>query len=150
MSDFALSLNYKNSPSEKGKILIDLALENISKKACFISKDVLMLDGFRNNKFKIVSNDGEEAVYKGRLVKYYPDLILLKQGNAIHKELNLSEAYELPKNKGYKAVLDNLLGSQVKDYLITYSTEVKCCEDQEGNFCSPSELIEAGTSFSTC
>lgn len=133
MGTFNLSLNPKMNPSDNEEVKMSLSIENKAAKDCFISRDVIMLDGFKNDKFQIVHHNGEKATYTGRYVKYYPELILLKENGFLSNELNLSEAYEFSKDG---------------DYSITYSTQLKCCLDKEGKDCLSSELIEANTHIS--
>jgi hypothetical protein len=125
MSNFKLSLNTKIS--DKKDIIANLFIENISDRNCFVSKDSIMLDGFKNNKFSIVNEKGEEAVYQGRLVKYYPELILIKPNEIMSSELNLSSIYKLQK---------------ASELAVTYKTHINCCEDKEGQSCDALEFFE--------
>lgn len=144
MSGFTLLLNPTSAPAAKEQIVVNLSITNISEKDCYIPKYVIMLDGFKNDKFHIVNSNGLEAIYKGMLVKYNPEFILLQSGQSLSNKLNLSKVYELPESSLYEKFSDILsFGHNAKNYSISYSTQIKCCEDSKGDSYSPSELIEA-------
>ena len=126
MLDFTLSLN----PIKEAKIA--LSIKNNSEKDCFISKDAIMLDGFKNDKFHIFDQEGQKIPYIGRYVKYYPEFVLIKAHSSLDNELSLHNAYQF---------------SKVGSYSASYITQIKCCSSEEAIDCSPLESIQAETSI---
>lgn len=120
-----LKLSLKARIDDKSNVIAKLEIENLSDQDCYIGKDTIMLDGFKNDKFKIFTADNEEAIYLGRLVKYYPDSIILKAHENMVNELNLSNIYEIPESS---------------EYNINYTTYVNCCSDKDNKSCSNTEF----------
>lgn len=123
MSAFKLSL--KARIDNESNVLANLTIENLSDQDCYIGKDAIMLDGFKNDKFKIFTENNEKAIYLGRLVKYYPDSIVLKAHETMINELNLSSIYEIPESS---------------EYNISYTTYINCCSDEGKKSCSNTEF----------
>lgn len=126
MNNFIISLEVEST--NKKNVQATLSIQNTLAKDCFIPEDAIMLNGFKNDKFVIFNQEHEEIAYQGKIVKYYPKMVQIKEDQTLVHELNLSDVYEF---------------SEGNEYSIVYQTGVQCCSDIERSNCSPLEIIEA-------
>ena len=125
MGNFILSLEAQDKT-------VSLSIKNEMGQDCYISENFIMLDGFMSDKFTITHQSGEQIIYQGITVKYYPKLTLIRKDESLSNKLDLSDAYDF-----------TLFG----EYSIDYFTSVNCCEDIEGKDCSASESIGASAAM---
>jgi len=108
------------SASKQG-ICILLELQNSGDQDVYVSRGVLMLDGFRSNKFSVIdtSSFAVEVPYIGKNVKYHPQSFILKAHDTISNEVNLSDAYD------FGATQEN------EEYKISYESYALICADEQ-------------------
>ena len=102
-----LNLELKGKNSKNG--IISVEIENQSPDPIMISGDVILLDGFTSDKFKIIDKASNESlVYLGQLVKYKPQKIELNEHQKLISELNLKDAYNLEDCHEYQVIFKTI------------------------------------------
>lgn len=122
-----------NHPINENNVYIMLAIENDSEQDFYLSRDALMLDGFKSNKFGITNAKTTSKVsYIGKNVKYIPNDFILKAHSTVSSsELNLAQAYDFGEAKSGDS------------YKISFKSYTEFCLDVDHNDCFPVTLSGA-------